>query len=112
MTISPPPTLDARGTPTEVAKDISLPRSKATPQDSQKEVYLCAQVLGHVQLFVTPWTVSCQFPLSMGFSRQAYWSGLPCPPLGDLSDTGIEPRSLVFPALAGRFFTTSTIWEA
>ena len=42
---------------------------------------------------VTPWTVACQAPLSMVFSRQDYWSGLPFPSLGDLSDPGIEPRS-------------------
>ena len=42
----------------------------------------------------------------MGFSRQEYWSGLPCPPPGDLSDPGIEPTSLMSPALAGRFFST------
>ena len=46
-----------------------------------------------VQLFVTPWTVACQAPLSMGFPRQEYWSGLPCPPPGDLPDTGTEPAS-------------------
>ena len=59
-----------------------------------------------------PWTVACQTPLSMGFSRQEYWSGLPCPPPEDLPDLGIEPVSLMSPALAGRFFTTSTTWEA
>ena len=47
----------------------------------------------HVQLFVTPWTVACQAPLFMGLSRQEYWSGLPCPPPGDLPNTGIKPRS-------------------
>ena len=47
----------------------------------------------HVRLFVTAWTVARQAPLSMGFSRQEYWSGLPCPSPGDLSDPGIEPRS-------------------
>ena len=52
--------------------------------------------------FVTPWTVACHDPLSMGFSREEYWSGLPCPPPGDLPDLGIKPRS---PVLAGRFFT-------
>ena len=52
-----------------------------------------------IQLFVTLWTLSCQAPLSMGFSRQEYWSGLPCPPPGDLSDSGMEPESLMFPAL-------------
>ena len=53
-----------------------------------------------------------QAPLSMGFSRQEYWSGLPCPPPGDLGNPGIEPTSLLFPALAGGFFTTSATWEA
>ena len=52
--------------------------------------------------FGTPGTVACQTPLSMGFSRQEYWSGLPFPPPGDLSDPGIEPASLASPALAGR----------
>ena len=53
--------------------------------------------------FATPWTVARQAPLSMGFPRQEYWSGFPCPSLGDLHDPGIKPE---FPALAGRFFTT------
>ena len=48
----------------------------------------------------------------MGFSRQEYWSGLPCPPPGDLPDPGIEPVSLKSAVLAGRFFTTNTTWEA
>ena len=72
-------------------------------------------VLSHfsrVQLCATPWTVARQAPLSMGFSRQEYWSGLPCPPPGDLPNPGIEPVSLTSPALAGRFFTTSATWEA
>ena len=60
-----------------------------------------------VRLFVTPWTVAHQAPLSMGFSRQEYWSGLPCPPPGDLPHPGIEPVSPLSPASAGRFFTTS-----
>ena len=47
----------------------------------------------------------------MGFSRQEYYSGLPCPPPGDLPDPGIEPESLMSTALAGRFFTTSTTWR-
>ena len=53
--------------------------------------------------FVTPWTVAFQAPLSMGFSRQEYWSGLSCPPRGALPNPGTEPRS---PALAGGFFTS------
>jgi len=74
----------------------------------------CACVLSHfsqVQLFVTLWTVACQAPLSVGFSRQRYWSGLPCPPPGNLSDPGIELTALTFPTLAGRFSTTSATWE-
>ena len=65
-----------------------------------------------VRLFVTPWTVARQAPLSMGFSRQEYWSGFRCPPPGDLSEPKIEPVSLTSPPLAGRFFTTSATWEA
>ena len=57
--------------------------------------------------FATPWTVARQAPRSMGFSRQDYWSGLPCPPPGDLPKPGMEPTSLLSPALAGGFFTTS-----
>ena len=64
-----------------------------------------------VRPFVTLWTIALQTPWSMGFSRQEYWSGLPCPPLGDLPDPGIKPTSLMSPALAGEFFTTSATWE-
>ena len=53
----------------------------------------------HVWLFVTLWIVACQISLSLGFSRQEYWSGLPCPPPGDLHDPGIELESCVSPAL-------------
>ena len=53
----------------------------------------------HVQLYAIPWTVACQAPLSMEFSRQEYWSGLPCPPSGDLPDPGIKLESPVSPAL-------------
>ena len=79
-------------------------------------VHLCCYVhvpshFSHVRLFATLWTVALQAPLSMGFSRQEYWSGLPCPPPGDLPDPGIEPTSFMSPALAGRFFTTHATWE-
>ena len=56
---------------------------------------------------MTLWTVALHVPLSMGFSRQEYWSGLPCPPPGNLPDPGTEPMSLLSTALAGKFFTTS-----
>ena len=60
---------------------------------------------------VTLWTGAHQAPLSMEFSRQEYWSGLPCPSPGDLSNPGTEPTSLPYLALADGFFTTSTSWE-
>ena len=64
--------------------------------------------LSRVQLFVTPWTVAYWAPLSMGFSRQEYWSGLPFPSPGKLPNPETEPVSL---ALVGRFFSTSASWE-
>ena len=64
--------------------------------------------LSHTRLFVTPWTVAHQTPLSMGFSRQEYWSGEPCPTPGDFPDPGIKPAS---PAFAGGFFTHWATWE-
>ena len=74
----------------------------------------CTYVLSHlscVQLYVTLWMVAHQAPLSMGFSRQEHWSGFPCSPPGDLPYPGVKPDSLISPALAGRFFTTSAIRE-
>ena len=72
---------------------------------------LCWQVcmLSHfsrVQLCATLWTVARQASLSVGSSRQEYWSGLPCPPPGDLPDPGTETRSRQSSALSGMFFTT------
>ena len=66
---------------------------------------LLCYLLSHVRLFATPWTVTCQDPLCMGFSRQEYWSGLPFPPSGDLPKPEIKPTAPVTSALAGRFFT-------
>ena len=63
-------------------------------------------VLTRVRLFAALWTVAHLAPLSMGFSRQEYWSGLPYPPAGDLPDPGIKPAFCASPALAGGFFTT------
>ena len=65
-----------------------------------------------VWLFMILWTVARQAPLSMGFSRQEYWNGLPCPPPGDLLDWGIKPKPLTSSALGSGFFTISTTWEA
>ena len=65
-------------------------------------------VLSHVWLSVAPWTVTRQAPLSMEFSSQEHWRVLPGPPPGDFPIQGFERVSLLSPALAGRFFTTST----
>ena len=63
---------------------------------------VCVVVLGCVQLFATLWTIACQAPLSMGFSRKDYWSELPFPSLGDLPDPGIKPISLTCVSCTGR----------
>ena len=84
-------------------------------QYTHGSVSMRACVLSHssgVWLFVTTWMVACQAPLSMEFSRQEYWSGLPFSSPGVLPNPGIELASLMSPALAGRFFTTSATWKA
>ena len=84
-----------------------------SPLDDRVCVCVCVlSRFSRVQLFVTVWTVAGQAPLSLGFSRLEYWSGLACPPPGDLPDPGIKPTSFMSPELAGRFFTTSTTWKA
>ena len=65
-----------------------------------------------VQLYATLWTVACQAPVSIGFSRQEYWSAVPFLSLGNIPDSEIKPVSLKSPALASGFFTTSATWEA
>ena len=65
-----------------------------------------------VGLFVIPWTVARQVPLSMEFSRLEYCSGSPVPSPWDLPNSGMEPASFMSPELAGGFFTTSATWEA
>ena len=72
-------------------------------------VCVCAQSLSRIRLFVTPWTVASQAPLSMAFSRQEYWGGLPFPPPGDVPDPGIEPASSVSRALQADSFTTEDL---
>ena len=95
--------------------DLSyLTRLNPGPRQWKRRVLTLTCVLtcfSHVWLFATPRTVALQAPLSMGLSRQEYWSGLPLPSPRDLPDQGIELTSLTSPALVGRFFTTSTTWE-
>ena len=86
--------------------------TSATWEALQRQPACVLSCFSHVWLFVTLWMVAHQAPLSRVFSRQEYWSGLLCPPPGDLPDPGIKPVSLMSPALAGRFFTISTTWEA
>ena len=76
--------------------------------------YLCSVLsrFSRVQFCATPWTVAYRVSLPIGFSRQEYWRGLQCPSPRDLPNSGTEPSSLTPPARAGRFFTTSTTWEA
>ena len=108
----------ARPTTTQVAKsahvtfpmtfpdpEASLTAGTASLQDPRVYSKWHVFTLSHVQLFATPWMVALQAPLPLGFSRQDYWSGLPCPPPGDLLGLGSEPASLGSPALPGRFFT-------
>ena len=76
---------------------------------------MCFKVAKSLQSCLTlcdPIDCSNQAPLCLGFSRQEYWSRLPCPSPGDLPSPGMEPTSLMSPALAGEFFTTSATWEA
>ena len=72
--------------------------------------YVGLSCFSRAQLFATVRTIAHQAPLSMAFSRQEYWSGMPFSSPGDLPDPGIEPESFTFPALAGKFFTTSATW--
>ena len=67
---------------------------------------MCVQLLGPVRLFVTPWTVACLAPLTMGYPKQEYWNRLQFSTPGDLPNSGIEAPSPEMPALAGIFFTT------
>ena len=84
-----------------------MPQVRPSAAKKKKDMHMYTQSLSHVLLFVTPGTVAHQTPLPMGFPRQEYWSELPFPSPGDLPDPGIKPESLVPPALAGGFFTTS-----
>ena len=61
--------------------------------------FSACSVLSVMSNFAIPWTIACQYPLAMGFFQQEYWSGLPCPPPGDILNPGIDPKSPVSPAL-------------
>ena len=76
-------------------------------------LYVCMCTV-HAQVcdFVTPWTLAHQAPLSMVFSRQEYWSGLPCPSPGDLPNPGIKPTSLASPGIGRQILYHCTTWEA
>ena len=106
------------GMTTEAEHTHKLWSPKSSPECNETEMnknQTCAWVhvrFSQVQLFATLRTVAHQAPLSMGFSKKEYWSGLPCPPPEDFPKWGIEPASLTSPALAGGFFTTSATWEA
>ena len=105
---------NARGAgliPGQGAKIPHASRSNNQNIIKQKQYFNKFNVLSCVQLFAILWTVAHQAPLSMGFSRQEYWSGLPFPPPEDLSDPGIELTSPASLSLAGGFFTTEPPWK-
>ena len=85
--------------------------SQSTKEHCKKRGVCMLSCFSHVQLFATLWTAARQAPLSVGFSRQEYWDGLPFTPPVDLPDPGINPKSLTSPALAAGFLTTSS-WAA
>ena len=91
--------------PGEFHRQRSLSMGSDTTE--QLSLHFILSRFSRVQLFVTLWIVACQAPLSMGFFRKEYSSGLPFPPPEDLPNPGTEPASLSSPALPGRFFTTS-----
>ena len=93
--------------------NLFMKRKQAHRLGKQTYVYQGGSVSWSVMSdsFETPWTIARQASLSMEFSRQEYWKGLPCPLRADLPNPGIKPPSHMSLALAGRFFITSTTWE-
>ena len=81
-------------------------------QNHCHHVYCYKEQESHIQLLTASWTTACQVPLSMGFSRQKYWSKLSSPTPRDFPSPKIKLTSLMSPVLAGGFFITSTAWEA
>ena len=96
-------------------EDINANKEKAILAGTHRIMCCAVYLFSRVWLFATPWAVALQALLSMRFSRQEYWSGLlylPPRKVGNLPNPGIEPASLVSPALADGFFTSSATWEA
>ena len=92
---------------------MTVPLPPCPEQASSGRTRACVRAKSlSVQIFAAPKMVAHQAPLSVGFSRQEYWSGMPRLPPGDLPDPGLQLLSLAAPALAGKFFTTSATWEA
>ena len=89
---------------------IFLPYRSSDTFQTVLNFFFLFSVLSHVWLSAVPWAVAYQAPLPMGFFSQEYLNGVPLPTSGDLPHPGTEPASLVSPALAGGFFTTSTAW--
>ena len=108
-----PPQSREEGHPAQAASAVLLWRPVAVPRHLPPHppdaVTPRACSVHCLQPYV--WTVAPQTPLSMGFSREECWSGLPFPPPGNLPNLGIKPVCLTYPALAGGFFTTSATWE-
>ena len=91
--------------------DIGGDRHRRETWKNEEDTRACSSA-SLVPDSLQPWTVVHQAPLSMGFSRQEYWSGLPSPPPGNLPHPGTKPASLTPPALADRFFSTGAAWDA
>ena len=96
-----------------VIHGVAKSRTRLSDWTEVNWILMCLlSCFSHIWLFATLWTIACQAPLSVGFSSQEYWSGLPFLSPGDLPDPGIELTFLAALTLAGRFFTTSTPWES
>ena len=87
------------------SSEASLLRCSVISHRALWSIHACVlSSFSPVRLFATPWTVARRAPLSVGFSRQERWNGLPCTPLGEIPESETGPASLISPALAGRFF--------
>jgi len=91
---------------------LPLKYYRITKDSSQLCLFVRVKSLQSRPTLCNLWTVACQASLAMGFSRQECWSGLLCPPLRDLFNPGAKPESIMSPAMADEFFTTSATWEA